>query len=227
MMKKTAMMVLVLLVLTGIMKGDVLSAPAATEPESDLSSVDVEKIAVMPFYTGKYGGVITQNVSCNVCQLVYDPKGLDPNADYFLTNYCEEALKKRFGQKVVPLRESTEAYNQIPKDELKDTIQSRAQNLGRELHANLIVTGNVWRYRDRVGGSRGVESPASVAFAIYLVEVDSGKLLWKSAFSETQKPLSENVLDARSFFKQGAKWLTASELAQYGVNEVFEKFPLK
>jgi len=128
---------------------------------------------------------------------------------------------------VVPLKTSTDAYNQIPKDDLNDTIQSLAQKLGRELNANLILTGNVWRYKDRVGGSRGVRSPSSVAFAIYLIDVASGKLLWKSAFSETQKSLSENVLEARSFFKKGAKWLSASELAQYGVNEVFEKFPLR
>jgi len=226
-MKRAAIITLVAMwVMMGPLLNGALAKTAKDQSETDLSSVAVIKIGVMPFYTGKYGGVITSNLSCNVCQLVYDPNSLDPDAGYYLANFVQDALKKRFGQKVAPLNESLDAYQQMSKDDLKDTIQTRAQKLGRTLNANLIVAGNVWRYKNRVGGSRGIQSPSSVAFAVYLIEVSSGNLLWKSAFSETQKSLSENVLEARSFFKQGAKWLTANELAQFGVNELFEKFPL-
>ena len=213
-------------VMMGPLLNGVLAETARNQSETDASSARVIKIGVMPFYTGKYGGVITSNLSCNVCQLVYDPNGLDPDAVYYLANFTQDVLKERFGRKVVPLKESLDTYREMPKDDIKDTIQTRAQMLGGKLNANLIVAGNVWRYKDKVGGSRGVQSPSSVAFAIYLIEVSSGKLLWKSAFSETQKSLSENVLEARSFFKRGAKWLTANELAQFGVKELFEKFPL-
>jgi len=33
-------------------------------------------------------------------------------------------------------------------------------------------------------------------------------------------------LDTWAFIKKGAKWLSADELARYGVREVFKKFPL-
>ena len=226
MMKRAAMIALVAMwVMMGPLLNGALAETATDRSETDAPSVPVHKIGVMPFYTGKYGGVITSNLSCNVCQLVYDPNGLDPEAGYYLANFTQDVLKKRFGQKVVPLKKSLDTYRQMSKDDIKDTIQTRAQTLGGKLNANLIVAGNVWRYKDKVGGSRGVQSPSSVAFAVYLIEVSSGKLLWKSAFSETQKSLSENVLEARSFFKKGVKWLTANELAQFGVKELFEKFP--
>ncbi|NIM98574.1 MAG: hypothetical protein GTO24_10985 [candidate division Zixibacteria bacterium] len=72
----------------------------------------------------------------------------------------------------------------------------------------------------------GAESPASVAFAVYLIDVASGKLLWTGKFSETQRTLSDNVLDTWAFVKKGAKWLSADELASYGVKEVLKKSPL-
>ena len=176
MMKRAAMITLVAM---WVMMGPLLTgafAETATErSETAPTSVRVIKIGVMPFYTGKYGGVITSNLSCNVCQLVYDPNGLDPDAGYYLANFTQDSLKKRFDRKVVPLNKSLDAYRQMPKDDIKDTIQTRAQKLGRLLDANLIVAGNVWRYKDKVGGSRGVQSPSSVAFAIYLIEVSSGK----------------------------------------------------
>jgi hypothetical protein len=56
--------------------------------------------------------------------------------------------------------------------------------------------------------------------------VANGKTLWKGSFKESQRVLSENILDARAFFKKGAKWLSADELARYGVREILEDFPL-
>ena len=57
------------------------------------------------------------------------------------------------------------------------------------------------------------------------IDVADGRMLWKAAFDKTQRSLSEDIRDARAFFQKGAKWLTANELARYGVNEIFKKFP--
>jgi hypothetical protein len=88
-----------------------------------------------------------------------------------------------------------------------------------------MAVGSVWKYRDRVGGDRAASSPASVAFALHLVEVPTGKILWSKSFVQTQRSLSENILNAKAFFDQGAKWLTADELASYGVKELLKDFP--
>jgi hypothetical protein len=42
--------------------------------------------------------------------------------------------------------------------------------------------------------------------------VNNGRVLWREVFEKSQTSLSENVLDARAFFKEGAKWATANEL---------------
>jgi len=89
-----------------------------------------------------------------------------------------------------------------------------------------MVAGTVWRYEERGGGPAGSFSPASVAFAVYLIDVTSGRMVWNGSFNETQRSLSDNVLDTWAFMKKGAKWLSAAELARYGVGDVFTKFPL-
>ena len=77
----------------------------------------------------------------------------------------------------------------------------------------------------RVGGGAAIESPASVAFYVYLIDTAYGKTIWKATFERTQRSLSENMGDIRAFFKTGAKWLTADQLARFGVNEAFKKYP--
>ena len=228
MSKKMTIMVLtaMFMVMNALVNG-CSSSTVIEQPDAKLSSIRIEKIAVMPFFKGKYGGSITQNLECKVCQFAYDQDALGPYADYILSRITQETLEKRYGDKVVPYNRSSDVFDKIPKDDLNDTIQSLSQKLGHALNANLIIAGNVWKYRDRVGGPGGVQRPASVGFAVYLIDPASGKLLWKSVFSETQKSLFENVLGARAFFDTGAKWLTANELAQYGISEIFKEFPVQ
>jgi curli biogenesis system outer membrane secretion channel CsgG len=97
--------------------------------------------------------------------------------------------------------------------------------VGKLLGANLMAVGTVWRYRERVGSAGAVSSPASVAFALHVVEVENGKILWSRSFAQTQRSLSENLLNLKAFFEQGARWLTADELASSGVTEIFKEFP--
>jgi len=65
-----------------------------------------------------------------------------------------------------------------------------------------------------------------VGFALYLIEVSTGALLWSDSFSETQRSLSENLMVAKEFFDMGMRWLTADQLALYGVKELLKKLPL-
>jgi len=199
---------------------------AAAQPQTGLSLARVERIGVMPFFKGRHGSDAGETLNCPVCQLYFRSESMSGDADRILTRYVHEALRNRYGEKVIPLTESIEVYERISRDELKDTPRSLARKLGETLEADLMIVGTVWRYRERVGGALGSESPASVAFDIYLIDMDSGKTLWKAKFDETQRPLSENILDAKTFFKRGARWLTADELASYGVKEVLKNFPL-
>jgi len=202
-----------------------ISRLVLAQQETGPSWDSVESIGVMPFVKGKYGSEISESLNCTVCLLLNDPKDLVQDSDLILTLYTQKALQKRLREKVIALEESKDFYERIPRDESKDSPRSLAQRLGKALNADLMILGNVWKYRERIGGSQGISEPASVSFAIYMIDVPSGKLIWKGVFSETQRSLAENTLRARTFFERGSKWLSADELAAFGVNEIFQKFP--
>jgi hypothetical protein len=199
---------------------------AFAQSEAVLSGIQVRRIGVMPFFKGKYGSTMKDTLEASVSKLYFNPENLAENSARILTGYLQEALQKRHGEKVVPDIDVTMALERISKNGTKDTPKGLAQKTGLALRANLFIVGTVWRFKERVGGAMGAQSPASVAFAISLIETDSGKMLWKASFDKTEKSLSEDIRDARAFFKKGAKWLTASELARYGIEEIFKKYPL-
>jgi len=49
--------------------------------------------------------------------------------------------------------------------------------------------------------------------------------VWTGNYDETQQSLTENLLNVVDFFKQGAKWLTADEFAEYGMRKILKTFP--
>ena len=197
----------------------------AEQTDSATPSPAPQKIGVMPFFKGSSGYSLTESLVCPVCQLVYDPQSLSPDCDRVLTQYVQEALEKKFRDRVLPQAIVAKSYDQIPRDDLHDTALALSQKVGKLLGADLMAVGSVWKYRERVGGARAVSSPASVAFALHLVDVQGGNVIWSKSFVQTQRSLSENILDAKAFFDQGAKWLTADELASYGVKEILKEFP--
>lgn len=184
-----------------------------------------EKLGVMPFFKGSSGYSLTESIVCPVCNLAVEPQSLSPDCDKTLTETVQQALEKKLARRVVPQILVARTYGQLTLDEFRDTPLSLTQTVGKLLGADFMAVGTVWRYRERIGSSRAVSSPASVAFALHLIDVESGKIIWSKSFVQTQRSLSENILDAKAFFDQGAKWLTADELASYGVTEIVKEFP--
>jgi hypothetical protein len=80
----------------------------------------------------------------------------------------------------------------------------------------------IYRFRERMGGDFAVDKPASVGFHVHLMEGGVAKETF--VFDETQQPLSENVLALGTFFKRGAKWITAGELTREGVHKAVDLF---
>ncbi len=98
-------------------------------------------------------------------------------------------------------------------------------NAGKRAGADAVLIGHIFRFVDRKGNRASVESPASVAFDLHLIDVDSGKIVWTANFDQTQRPLSDNLLELGSFIKRGASWVTAEELAQGGLEDILRRFP--
>ncbi|MFC1838502.1 hypothetical protein ACFL1N_02900 [Thermodesulfobacteriota bacterium] len=191
---------------------------------SNVESLDnIKKIGVLPFLKGRYGNEVRATLDANISNFNYKPEVISEEADRILTGIVHEEIKGKGVSDVVPLLEAVIAYDSISKE--GETIRSLAKKVGETLKVDTMVVGYIWRYKRRVGSSVSASSPASVGFCVCLVDVSTGNVLWKGSYEETQRSLSENILNIKAFFKKGAKWLTAEDLARYGVKDIFKKYP--
>lgn len=204
-------------------------AAAAPPPEPEVIYVEFKQMAVMPFFVGSRQPNVDESMdrtlSCPVGELCAGTPGIEPGAGRDLTRMVYEELRRRFGDQIVSLDESRLSFAEVVTDESLDTPRGLAQRLGRAMTADYVVIGTLWRYRDRGEVPGMPESPASVAFALYLVDVETGRRVWRGLYDETQRQVTENILEAGKYMKMGVKWLSAKELARYGVKQVLDKFP--
>jgi len=99
------------------------------------------------------------------------------------------------------------------------------QEMGNTFKADAVLTGYIYRWREREGTDYAVNRPASVAFDLHLISPAEGTTLWKAKFDETQRSLLENVFDVSTFFKSKGKWLTAEKLAMLGLQKMLAEMP--
>jgi hypothetical protein len=191
-----------------------------------LAGSRIDKVGLMPFFTGRHPSNVRETLNCNLCRLAFDPDNVAAGADSTLTRFAHEAMYQRYGERVIPLDRTLGAYANTPKDDDRDTPLSLTMRVGQAIGVNHMLLGTVWRYRDKTGSGSASNHPASVAFDLYLVEVRTGETLWMGNFDETQKALSENILDLNVFLRRGSKWLSANELGRYGVQEIVKQMPM-
>jgi hypothetical protein len=197
---------------------------------ADLSTLQFKRIAVMPFLVGKLESPeqpVEKPLSQPLEQLHINTDHLAEGADQIMTRLINDALQLRFADQVVSMEDAAAGYAEASRDQTLDTPRKLAKKFGENLHADLVVIGTIWRFREKGTVKENPDSPASVAFSVYLMEVASGKRLWHNAFDGTQKTLSEDVLGGLKQIKMGLRWLSVNELARYGVKNVFRKFPLR
>lgn len=184
------------------------------------------KIAIMPFLKGKYNTKVDEPLdkllTCTIGELCFFSDDVRLGAEQNLTNYTQAALAKILGNQLLPIDVVEGAISKItPYPPPEATPKSLAMETGKSVDADLVLTGAVWRYKNRVSP----EQPASVAFVVYLLDVSTGNIVWKDRFIRSQTALTDDISNAAMFFKGGMKWLTADEMARYGVDLVFKKFP--
>ncbi|MFC1816838.1 hypothetical protein ACFL0M_13110 [Thermodesulfobacteriota bacterium] len=209
---------------------EIPAAATSNEATVDISSTQFRQIALMPFLLGEFeslNGQVDKPLSQPLSQTVFNRQNLRDDADQVLTRIVADTLKTWLTEKLIPTEKAQSVFDEISKNDTFDTPKKLAKALGEKLQAELVVVGSVWRYRDRGGIKDIPDAPASVAFEIYLVEVDTGKRLWRGKFDGTQKTLSKDVIRGFKQMKMEARWLTADELARYGVREIFKKFPIR
>ncbi len=229
MLKLRFFRVLSLMMLLAVTFSGCQSKSSAKQNKNQLGDIKVTRVALMPFIRGlpdtRLDEPMKRLLYCRMANLCFDVKEIKANADELMTEHVQEALQQRYGGALIPLQSVRQTYSAMPKDYVTDTPQSLAVTLGRKLNADHVMIGTVWRYQQLVGSGKSASSPASVAFALYLINVDTGNAVWEAAYEKTQQPLSENLLNIKEFFRMGARWLTADELARHGIKEVLGPAP--
>jgi hypothetical protein len=162
---------------------------------------------------------------CPVCKGIYSGGEVAPGAQNILTRELYGKIEALGTFRVIPLEIVEEARSRSVQMRLETNLVRSSVPLGRELNADFIMVAHLFRFEQRVGSSVGVEKPASVAFDLHLIRIRDGARVWDGGFDETQKALFDNLLRAGSFFKEGAKWVTAEELAAVGMDKVLKNIP--
>jgi len=184
----------------------------------------IKRLAVIAFQPllPKEGSTM---VVCPLCSGGYSSGKIEKGAEKTVQEGFIDKLRDLKEVQIIPLEKVTSVYHRVAAEALKKPLLAVLKKAGAELKADVIVVGYVYRYTERVGYDFSAEHPASVAFEIHLLNVKDGSTIWRGVFDKTQKSLMENVFQASSFFKGGGKWLTASQLAKQGIDEIFKTFP--
>jgi TolB-like protein len=113
----------------------------------------------------------------------------------------------------------------LSKDKYRLPERDQVIETGNALGAQIVLAGYIYRFRERVGTKYSAESPASAAFDIHLVDVASGRILWTGRFDETQRSLSENLFNIKTFFRRKGGWITVEKMAFSALEDMIQKLP--
>ena len=185
---------------------------------------NVTRIAVIPFQA-VLPEEPSSTVQCPICGSVNSSGSIAKGTERMLEEMVTDKLRDYKNVDIIPREKVAGVYRLVSTVLRKQPLLQTFRETGSELNADILVAGFVYRYRERVGYDYSVERPAAVAFEIHLIAVRDGRTIWRGIFDKTQKSLMEDIFQASSFFKGGAKWLTARQLTKLGVDDIFKTFP--
>jgi hypothetical protein len=210
-----------------------------TKSSTELPRYQVQTMAFMPLST-----IATPQVTDPSQQIFQAPEGarrsdiavaipsdvepprrpttvVPPSAAERITQLLWNRLRAREGIRVFSPSDTAKAVAASFAEKTQPHPHVVAAQAARSLKADAALTGQVLVYQERVGSRLGANPPASVGFEVKVIATD-GQVLWEGNYYEKQRPLTEDV---RGFFERRGAFVTADELAQYGVEEVLKEFP--
>ncbi|MBU3947660.1 MAG: hypothetical protein KJ826_05510 [Proteobacteria bacterium] len=197
----------------------------AVKPEAFFPKGKSEKILVLHFknfteFCGK-----ENNVSCPLCGNIFLTGDVTENAGIVLTDNLFSLLEKNTDFKIIR-PDKAEFLSDDFKACFKDSKAeiNKIAEIGQSVGADAVFLGHIYRFKQRIGTSYGVESPASVAFDLHLISVSERRIIWSGHLDETQRPLSENLFEIGTFIKRGGKWVVAEDLATSGLDDMLHIF---
>ena len=183
-----------------------------------------KRIAVMPFQKGSPEDVANR-------LLFYDSEMVTQDdadaAENVVAASFIDRLSRNEKVEVVSVADTNKLYRRITTEVMSQgsgTEKERILRIGKELGADAIVVGYIYRFREREGTSFAVKKAASVAFEIKLLDGKTGAPIWQGTFDKTQRSLMENLFNLPTFIRGKGQWITAKELTDEGMEQLFKSF---
>lgn len=218
---------LAIVVLTFLVMGAGCS-PDGITPVPEIKQYQFKRLLLLPIKDGTEVHGKGETVHCALCGTVYTIGTVESGAEEFMTDRLKFMLDGWTSSTLV----SSEQYQALRSRILSSKREPVTERelliaIGREYNADAILTGSVYKFKNRVGSNFAVESPASVGFDLDLIEAQSGGLLWSRRHEETQQALSENLLGLGSFFTRKGRWVTVEDLAVSGLEKILQTIPIR
>ena len=202
----------------------IFACPMTSAAVEKKSAEKKNLVAVISFQALVPAAGETKIVFCPICKTGATGGEVQRGAEKIVEEIFMDKLGSIEGIKIIPAEKVQKIHKKIFSGKT-DHAAANLQKVGRESGADFLAVGYVYRYEERIGYRYSAEHPASVVFEIHLINTADGRSVWRGFFDKTQKSLMENVLDAFSFFRGGAQWVTARQLTGLGMDDIFETFP--
>jgi len=209
-----------------------------TKASAELPRYQIRTIALVPFTTlatPQVRDVVDQTLSAppgarrsdiaitvppNTEQPLRQTVTVPTDAGDIITQFLWSRLRTRQGVTVLPPSEAAKALAS-PATSQPSAVQSPAVTVAKQLKADASLIGQVFVYQERVGGRFGASPAATVGFEAKVVAAD-GQVLWEGNYYERQRPMTEDFM---GFIQRHGLFVTAEELAIYGVDHMLLEFP--
>jgi hypothetical protein len=186
-----------------------------------------EKIAVLGFSAALGENDTPQVVRDPLSGAVFWAEPVPPAAVQEMTKELFDRLMAQGDRNLMSPGQTTAAYASIDSGDVKLAMPraKMLQEVGKALGADLVLTGFIYQWRERQGSAYAVTRAASVTFDLHLVRSTDGKVVWNGKFDKTQRPLSENILDLKTFLGGKGRWMTVKKLASLGLDRLLAEMP--
>jgi hypothetical protein len=154
-----------------------------------------------------------------------DASEADPDVLKKLDGVLEQKLRE-IGVRGFTGTSETRRCEEIVLSRISGTRSSMLEywvDVGKCADARYLLVPVLLDWRERMGGGLAVRKPARVVLDLYLVDAAEGALKDRFHYEETQRSLSENLLDLPKFLKRGGQWVTAGELAEEALTRGVEE----
>lgn len=185
----------------------------------------VERLALAPFLSGQ--PCEEENaVACPISAGIFVGQPVPVEALEIMTGQLPAAVESVFSCQLIPARRLAGKMPPAMPQQLGPPVREAIAKAGREVGAQAVLVGTLFRFEERAGSSLAITRAASVSLGLYLINTETSEIIWQGFFDETQKSLSENLFKVQKFFDRGARWLTAAELGGYGLADLLAGMPV-